>query len=83
MRHSTSVTIQIKPEVAMRLKKLSTSIHCPTESLAAEAIEEYLDLHEWQVQAIQEGLNAAERSEVIDFSEVKKYWEKKFANSAH
>lgn len=33
-------------------------------------------MHEWQVQAIKEGITAAEHSEVVDFEKIKKRWEK-------
>ncbi len=42
--------------------------------LAAEAIEEYLDLHEWQVQAIHAGLDEVKQNSVVDLEEVKRAW---------
>ena len=40
--------------------------------MAAEVTEEYLDLHEWQVQAIQNGLQEIEQGNVVNFIDVKK-----------
>jgi predicted transcriptional regulator len=43
--------------------------------------EDYLDIYEWQVQAIKEGIAAADRGETVNFEEIKKHWEKKLTNS--
>ncbi|HEX4044648.1 MAG TPA: hypothetical protein VHZ76_03165 [Gammaproteobacteria bacterium] len=41
-----------------------------------KVLEEYVDLHEWQVHAIKEGIKAAKKGEVIPLEKVKQYWEK-------
>jgi RHH-type rel operon transcriptional repressor/antitoxin RelB len=83
MQQSTLVTVRVKPEVAIRLEKLATSMDRSKSWLAAEAIEEYLDIHEWQIQAINEGIAAADRGETVNFDEIKKYWEKRIEDSSH
>jgi RHH-type rel operon transcriptional repressor/antitoxin RelB len=82
MHSSVLVSVRVKPEVAERLKALSQIMHRSSSFLAAEALEEYLDIHEWQIQAIQEGLDAVDREEVIDFASVKKKWEKRREDSS-
>ena len=69
---SSLISVRVPTEVALRLEKLSQSVDRSKSYLAAEAIEEYLDLHEWQVQAIQSGLQEIEKGEVVDFIDVKK-----------
>lgn len=81
MRASILVTVRIKPEIAVRLQHLAESIDRSKSYLAAEAIEEYLDIHEWQVQAILEGVSAADREEIVSFDEIKKYWKQKNESS--
>ena len=82
MQHATIVvTVRVKPEVATRLEKLAESMDRSKSYLAAEAIEEYLEIHEWQVQAIQKGIAAADRGETVSFEEIKKRWEKKVEDS--
>jgi len=83
MQHTALVTVRVKPDVAARLEKLAESMDRSKSYLAAEAIEEYLDIHEWQVHAINEGIAAADRGETISFEEVKKQWEKKVEDSDH
>ncbi len=82
MNSSTLISVRVKPEIAERLKALSQIMHRSSSFLAAEALEEYLEIHEWQIQAIQEGLNAVDREEVIDFESVKKKWEKRREDSS-
>jgi RHH-type rel operon transcriptional repressor/antitoxin RelB len=82
MRSSTLISVRVRPEVAERLKTLSQIVQRSSSFLAAEALEEYLDIHEWQIQAIQEGLNAVDRKEVVDFESVKKKWEKRREDSS-
>lgn len=69
---SALISVRVPTAVAQRLEKLSQSVDRSKSYLAAEAIEEYLDLHEWQVQAIQSGLQEIEQDDVINFIDVKK-----------
>ena len=69
---SALISVRVPTAVAQRLEKLSQSVDRSKSYLAAEAIEEYLDLHEWQVQAIQSGLQEIEQGDVINFVDVKK-----------
>ncbi len=78
MTNSTVVTVRVTPKIAKRLEKLAESMDRSKSYLAAEAIEEYLDLHEWQIKAIEEGIAAADRGELLDWEIVKKEWEKRF-----
>lgn len=71
------ISVRVKPEVAKRLKSLAEAVHRSNSYLIAEALEEYLDLHEWQVKAIQEGITAVDKNEVVDFETVKKRWKKR------
>jgi RHH-type transcriptional regulator, rel operon repressor / antitoxin RelB len=81
MQLSNLVTVRVTSEVAHRLQKFSDFTDRSKSYVAAEAIEEYLDIHEWQIKAIKEGIAAAKRGKVKDFDEVKKYWEKKFEDN--
>jgi RHH-type rel operon transcriptional repressor/antitoxin RelB len=69
---SSLISVRVPTEVAQRLEKLSQSVDRSKSYLAAEAIEEYLDLHEWQIQAIQDGLHEVEQGHVVNLIDVKK-----------
>lgn len=77
------ISVRVKPEVANRLKLLAHTVERSSAYLAAEALEEYLDIHEWQIAAIQEGLTAVDKKETVDFEKVKKQWAKKIEDSTH
>jgi len=81
MQHATLVTVRVKPEIATRLEKLAGIMDRSKSYLAAEAIEEYLDIHEWQINAIEEGIAAFNSGKIIPFEAVKTFWEKKIEDS--
>ena len=68
---SALISVRVSASIAERLEHLAKAVERSKSYLAAEAIEEYLDIHEWQVQAIQEGLNEIEKGDVVDFTDVK------------
>ncbi len=74
---TTVLTVRVAPEVSKRLSKLAQATRRSKSFLAAEAIEEYLAVQEWQVQAILDGLEASDRDEGTDFEQVKQSWERK------
>jgi len=75
-----TLNVGINSDIANRLCGLAQITECSQSRLAAQAIEEYLTVPEWQIQAILEGIEAVERGECTDFEEVKHTWEKKLAN---
>lgn len=69
---SALISVRVPTTIANRLEKLAKSVDRSKSYLAAEAIEEYLDLHEWQVHAIHAGLDEIKHGAVIDILDVKK-----------
>ena len=61
---STTVSVRIDPVIKKRLEKLAKSTGRSRSFLAAEAINEYLDLNEWQVAGIQKAVASLDRGEV-------------------
>ena len=45
--------------------------------------EEYLNVHEWQIQAIQEGIEAVDYNETENLEDVKSYWKNRFEGSSY
>jgi len=62
---STLVSARIPGELAKRLEVLAREMHRSKSFLAAQAIEEFVDLQEWHVNAIKDGIAAVERGEVV------------------
>ncbi len=69
---SALISVRVPTSIAQRLENLAISVERSKSYLAAEAIEEYLDIHEWQIQAIQDGLKEIDQGAVIDLIDVKK-----------
>lgn len=74
---TSTLTVRVAAEIEKRLGKLAAATARSKSFLAAEAIEEYLAVQEWQVQAILEGKKAAARGEGREIEEVRKGWEKR------
>ena len=55
---------RVTAEVADRLNALAKSTHRSKSFLAAQAIEEFLNVQEWHVEAIKEGMAAAKKGDV-------------------
>jgi RHH-type rel operon transcriptional repressor/antitoxin RelB len=83
MDTTTLLNIDITSDIFNRLNGLARITERSQSRLAEEAIEEYLTVQEWQMQAILEGIETADRGEGVDFKEVKTAWEKKLANSSY
>ncbi len=66
---STTMTLRLDDLVKTRLDKLAESTHRTKSFLAAEAIENYIKLNEWQ---ISETIKAIEEADKGDFASDKK-----------
>ena len=59
------MTIRLEPELKSRLDKLSAATHRSKSYLAAEAVREFVEINEWQIEEIK---NAIEEADAEDFS---------------
>lgn len=64
MNETILVSARVTSEVADRLNSLAKSTHRSKSFLAAQAIEEFLNVQEWHVEAIKEGIAAAKKGDV-------------------
>ena len=62
-------TLTIREDLAKRLETLAKTIHKSKSSLATEAIEEFLTVQEWHIQAIKEGIVAADSGDIVNHEE--------------
>jgi len=74
---TATLTVRVTSEIEKRLARLAEATARSKSFLAAEAIEEYLAVQEWQVEAILEGRRAAARGEGREIEEVRRGWEKR------
>ncbi|PUA27906.1 MAG: CopG family transcriptional regulator [Cellvibrio sp. 79] len=60
---STTMTIRLDDDLKQRLDKLADATHRSKSFLATEAIRDFVELNEWQVQEIQNALIEADNDE--------------------
>jgi RHH-type transcriptional regulator, rel operon repressor / antitoxin RelB len=68
---STTFTVRVEPEVKRRLEKLARSTGRSRSFLAAEALNDYLDVNEWQVGGVKRAIGSLDRGEGVAHKEVK------------
>ena len=76
---SEPVTLRLDAATRKRLDRLARATDRTRAALAAEAVRQFVEINEWQVAAIQEGVREAERGQFIDHARLKAKWEKKLA----
>jgi RHH-type rel operon transcriptional repressor/antitoxin RelB len=76
---SEPVTLRLDSQTRKRLDKLAKTTERSRAALAAEAIRQFVDLNEWQIAAITEGIKQADSGHFIDHAALKAKWEKKLA----
>lgn len=68
---SSTFTVRVDTAAKKRLEKLAKNTGRSRSFLAAEAINEYLDINEWQVAGIKAAIESADRGEFIPHDQVK------------
>ena len=76
---SEPVTLRLEPGIRKRLDQLAKATDRSRAALAAEAVRQFVELNEWQIAAIQEGVRDADGGRFIDHARLKAKWEKKLA----
>jgi RHH-type rel operon transcriptional repressor/antitoxin RelB len=67
---STTFTIRVEPNVKKRLEKLAKSTGRSRSFLAAQALNAYLDVNEWQVAGIKRAIASLDHGEGISHKDV-------------
>lgn len=73
------VTLRLDAETRKRLDKLAKATERSRAALAAEAVKQFIELNEWQVAAVEEGVRQADSGRFVDHAKLKAKWEKKLA----
>jgi RHH-type rel operon transcriptional repressor/antitoxin RelB len=69
---STTMTIRLEPELKHRLDQLAETTHRSKSFLAAEAIRDFIELNEWQIQEIKAAIKEADNGDFASDETVKK-----------
>ena len=70
---STTFTVRVEASVKKRLEKLARSTGRTRSFLAAEALNAYLDVNEWQVAGVKRAIASLDRGEGTAHNEVKNW----------
>ena len=65
MLKAASLTVRVKPDTRSRIETLARTTHRSKSYVIEEALEQYLDVNEWQVKGIQDALAEADSHEAI------------------
>ena len=76
---SEPVTLRLDAATRKRLDRLAKATDRTRAALAAEAVKQFVEINEWQIAAIQDGVREANRGQFIDHARLKAKWEKKLA----
>jgi predicted transcriptional regulator len=76
---SDPVTLRLDADIRKRLDKLAKATERSRAALAAEAVRQFVELNEWQIAAIEEGVRAADAGRFIDHAQLKAKWEERLA----
>lgn len=79
---SEVMTVRVEPEVRQRLEKLAKATARTKSFLAAEAIRLYLDINEWQIGEIENGLREADAGMFASDEEVSAVFAKQRGGNA-
>ena len=71
-----TVTVRLESELKQRLESLSEATQRSKSFLAAEAIRDFVDLNEWQVQEIGKAVGEADRGEFASDERVREVFGK-------
>jgi len=69
MSQSTTMTIRLEPQLKSRLDKLSAATHRSKSFLAAEAVREFIELNEWQIEDIKSAIKEADADDFANKQE--------------
>lgn len=76
MPQSTTMTIRLEPELKSRLDKISAVTRRSKSFLAAEAVREFIELNEWQIEEIKAATREADTGDFASDQEVRAVFNK-------
>lgn len=80
---TVTLTVRIPSEVKGRLEALSKATDRTQAYLAGQAIQEFIEIQEWQIRAIEQGIEAAERGAFASQDQVNQAFSKWGVHTDH
>ena len=81
MTQSTTMTIRLEPDLKSRLDKLAETTHRSKSFLASEAVREFVEINEWQIQEIKASIKEADEGDFASLEEESAMFNKWGANA--
>ncbi|RXK82343.1 CopG family transcriptional regulator [Chlorobaculum sp. 24CR] len=75
------ISFRIASSEKRRIERLAQALNRDKTFVFTEAISHYLDLNEWQIAGIQEGLEDLEHGRVVSQEEIEDEWRRKSEGS--
>ncbi len=82
MSQTTTMTLRLKPELKERLSKLASATHRSSSFLAGQAIHDFIELNEWQIQELQEAVKEADAGDFANNKEIEDVFDKWTVNGS-
>ena len=76
-----TMTLRLNEKTSQSLDVLAKAMDRSKSYIAAQAIDDFVKLNAWQVEAIEQGVSEADAGNVVDHSALKQHWESRLANS--
>jgi len=57
------MTIRLEPELKSRLERLASATHRSKSFLASEAVREFIEINEWQIQELKAAIKEADEGD--------------------
>ena len=76
MPQSTTMTIRLEPDLKNRLDKLAAATRRSKSFLASEAVREFIELNEWQIEEIQAAIKEADAGDFASDQDVEAVFSK-------
>ncbi len=70
MPEKDTFSVRLEPDKREKLDSLAASMDRPRSYLVAQAIDQFLDYHEWKLEQVEEGRAAADRGELVSHEEL-------------
>jgi predicted transcriptional regulator len=70
------MTIRLEPELKSRLDKLSAATRRSKSFLAAEAVREFIEINEWQIEEIKDAVKEADAEDFSSEHEIRAVFNK-------
>ncbi len=78
---SEIMNVSLDYEINHRLEQLAKVTSMTKSNIVLDALREYLDVKEWQIEAIREGIRQADDGQLIPHEDIRNKWETKLART--